>query len=177
MARVTVEDCIQVVHNRYELVLLAAQRARDIAAGASLTLPRDNDKNAVVALREIAEQTISLDQLRRHIAQGVNRHADTNAEDDVLAALAELGPSVDVESHTTSYEEVSFEGDDSAAAEDDDESTDEADETEAGVLADATDDNLEDLPSAEEIASDLADLEVEPEVDVTEEDTTTAKVG
>ena len=60
MARVTVEDCVGMVPNRFELVLLAAQRARDIRSGAELTVERDNDKNAVVALREIAEEAIDL---------------------------------------------------------------------------------------------------------------------
>lgn len=89
MARVTVEDCITIVPNRFELVLLAAQRARDISAGLSLTVDRDNDKNPVVALREIAEQTIDFDELRRHIVRGVNRHDDLNLEDDALLALAQ----------------------------------------------------------------------------------------
>ena len=89
MARVTVEDCITVVNNRYELVLLSAQRARDIAAGMQLTVDRDNDKNAVVALREIAQQSVDLDELRRHIVRGVNRHSDTTTEDDALLALTQ----------------------------------------------------------------------------------------
>lgn len=64
MARVTVEDCIIHISNRFELVLLAACRARDLSAGASITIARDNDRNPVVALREIAEQTLPLDELR-----------------------------------------------------------------------------------------------------------------
>lgn len=91
MARVTVEDCIQVVNNRYELVLLAAQRARDISAGSPITIARDNDKNPVVALREIADQTISLNELRQHIATGVNRMGDANEEDELLLALSGMG--------------------------------------------------------------------------------------
>lgn len=87
MARVTVEDCIQVVDNRFELVLLAAQRARDIGAGHALTLNRDDDKNPVVALREIADKTIDLQQLKTNIMSGVNRSLEMTAEDDELAAL------------------------------------------------------------------------------------------
>lgn len=64
MARVTVEDCVDKVPNRFELVLLAGQRARQISSGASLTVDRDNDKNPVVALREIAEETIKPADLR-----------------------------------------------------------------------------------------------------------------
>ncbi len=91
MARVTVEDCVEVIPNRYELVLVAAQRARDIAAGAPITLDRDNDKNPVVALREVAGQTIDLDQVREHIVSGVNRMADLNVEDELLLSLAGSG--------------------------------------------------------------------------------------
>ena len=64
MARVTVEDCVVKVPNRFDLVLLAAQRAREIASGAPLTVERDDDKNPVIALREIAEETVALDHLR-----------------------------------------------------------------------------------------------------------------
>lgn len=91
MARVTVEDCVEVIPNRYELVLVAAQRARDIAAGAGITIDRDNDKNPVVALREVAGQTIDLDQVREHIVSGVNRMADLNVEDELLLTLAGSG--------------------------------------------------------------------------------------
>lgn len=66
MARVTVEDCVVHIPNRFDLVLQAAYRAKQIASGAPLTVDRDNDKNAVVSLREIAEQTISLDELSEH---------------------------------------------------------------------------------------------------------------
>jgi DNA-directed RNA polymerase subunit omega len=74
MARVTVEDCIINVPNRFELVLLASKRAREISAGASLSIPRDNDKNPVVALREISENTISLDALREGVIKGMQRN-------------------------------------------------------------------------------------------------------
>lgn len=73
MARITVEDCIDKIPNRYELVVIAAQRAKNIAAGSPLTLDRDNDKDAVVALREIAEETISLDAIREEVTQTFSR--------------------------------------------------------------------------------------------------------
>jgi DNA-directed RNA polymerase subunit omega len=73
MARVTVEDCVLKVPNRFDLVMLAAQRARDVAAGGQLTIERDNDKNPVVALREIAEETIELEGLRNNLVQGLQR--------------------------------------------------------------------------------------------------------
>ncbi len=70
MARVTVEDCILIVPNRFELVMLAAQRAKQIAAGNPLTIPRDNDKDAVVALREVAEKTVDIGTLEADVIQG-----------------------------------------------------------------------------------------------------------
>ena len=89
MARVTVEDCVQRVQNRFELVLLAAQRARDIRSGVPLTVERDNDKNAVIALREIAEETIDLETLRHELEHGREADADIDEPDeDSLAVLA-----------------------------------------------------------------------------------------
>ncbi|MBX6321472.1 MAG: DNA-directed RNA polymerase subunit omega, partial [Rhodospirillaceae bacterium] len=82
MARVTVEDCILKVPNRFELVLLAAQRARDISGGAPLTVDRDNDKNPVVALREIAEGGLSLDGLTSSLIQGLQKHVETDEPDE-----------------------------------------------------------------------------------------------
>lgn len=73
MARVTVEDCVDKIPNRFDLVLLAAQRAREISGGAELTLDRDRDKNPVVALREIAEQTIRPDDLKESLTVGMQR--------------------------------------------------------------------------------------------------------
>ncbi len=81
MARITVEDCIERVTNRFELVMLAAQRARDISAGAPLTVDRDNDKNSVVALREIAEGTIDLDHLRYELIYGLRRYVEAEPEE------------------------------------------------------------------------------------------------
>ena len=134
MARVTVEDCVAVVPNRYELVLLAAQRSRDIAAGSQLTVDRDNDKNTVVALREIAEQSISFEQLKNHISKGVNRLSDLNVEDDVLLAMAqensagvETGDSFDA----GSFEEVNFEDTSVAAPVEETSEADDASESEA----------------------------------------------
>ena len=69
MARVTVEDCVDKVPNRFELVMLAAHRAREIAAGSTVTVDRDNDKNPVVSLREIADETQSADELRERLIE------------------------------------------------------------------------------------------------------------
>ncbi|MCM2474037.1 DNA-directed RNA polymerase subunit omega [Rhizobium sp. CG5] len=76
MARVTVEDCIDKVDNRFELVLLASHRARQISQGASITIDRDNDKNPVVALREIADETLSPDDLKEDLIHSLQKHVE-----------------------------------------------------------------------------------------------------
>ncbi|PPR31689.1 MAG: DNA-directed RNA polymerase subunit omega [Alphaproteobacteria bacterium MarineAlpha9_Bin6] len=78
MARVTVEDCVTKIPNRFKLVMLAGKRARDIAAGAELLVDRDNDKNPVVALREIAEDKVAPEDLMEAVVAGLQRHADTD---------------------------------------------------------------------------------------------------
>ena len=82
MARVTVEDCIVQVPNRFDLVMVAAQRAREIVAGAPLTLDRDDDKNPVVALREIADETVDLDHLQDSIVQGLQKHVEMDEAEE-----------------------------------------------------------------------------------------------
>ena len=82
MARVTVEDCVLKVPNRFDLVMLAAQRARDVAAGGQLTIERDNDKNPVVALREIADETIDLEGLRNNLIQGLQRNVEQDEPEE-----------------------------------------------------------------------------------------------
>ena len=91
MARVTVEDCILRVPNRFELVLTAAQRARDISSGGRLTVDRDNDKNPVVALREIAESTVPLEALQNALVQGLQQHVEVDEpeEDEMEAFMPE----------------------------------------------------------------------------------------
>ena len=88
MARVTVEDCVDKVPNRFELVMLAAHRAREITAGAQLTVDRDNDKNPVVALREIAEETQPADALRERMIESHQTQIEVDEpEDDDMALL------------------------------------------------------------------------------------------
>ena len=82
MARVTVEDCVVKVPNRFDLVMLAAQRARDVAAGGQLTIERDNDKNPVVALRQIADETIDLDGLKNNLIQGLQRNVEQDEPEE-----------------------------------------------------------------------------------------------
>src|SRR3712207_543724 len=89
MARVTVEDCIVQIPNRFELVLLAAQRARNIGRGEEMTVERDNDKNPVVALREIAETTIDLAAVEADLVKSLQRAPEPEpAEEEVLDLIA-----------------------------------------------------------------------------------------
>lgn len=87
MARVTVEDCIDKVDNRFELVLLASHRARQISQGASITIDRDNDKNPVVALREIADETLSPDDLKEDLIHSLQKHVEVDEPEPDAATL------------------------------------------------------------------------------------------
>ncbi len=89
MARVTVEDCVDKVENRFELVLLASHRARQISQGGQITVDRDNDKNPVVALREIADETLSPDDLKEDLIHSLQRHVEID-EPEVAAPIAGL---------------------------------------------------------------------------------------
>ena len=95
MARVTVEDCILKVPNRFELVLLSAHRARAMSAGSELTIDRDNDKNPVVALREIAERTIVPVDLREDLIGSMQRRVDTEESEAEAVALLTSGESTE----------------------------------------------------------------------------------
>ena len=90
MARVTVEDCVEKVSSRFELVMLAAQRSRDISAGSEISVERDNDKTPVVALREIADETIPLDDLKDELVQGLQKHVEVDEpeEEDAMEMIA-----------------------------------------------------------------------------------------
>lgn len=108
MARVTVEDCVLKIPNRFQLVMMAAQRSRELSVGGELTVERDNDKNPVVALREIADETIPLDELETAVIEGLQRNIDVDEiaeeEDDemlqVTEALNELAGLVDTGDET-----------------------------------------------------------------------------
>ena len=89
MARVTVEDCVVKVPNRFDLVLLASQRAREISAGAKEIVERDNDKNPVVALREIADSALNLDNLMQSVITGLQKQSEAEEpEEDMMELLA-----------------------------------------------------------------------------------------
>jgi DNA-directed RNA polymerase subunit omega len=98
MARVTVEDCIDKVENRFELVLLASHRARLVSQGAAITIDRDNDKNPVVALREIADETLSPDDLKEDLIHSLQKHVEIDEPEPDPASLASAGSSASSDS-------------------------------------------------------------------------------
>ena len=153
MARVTVEDCVRMVPNRFELVLLASQRARDIRSGAELTVERDNDKNAVIALREIAEEAIDLETLRYELEHG--REVDTEIDEpdeDTMAVLAAEAAWAGVTGQTAETDEAA--ANDTAAEE---AAADEAGSDEAGsdeAAADAGEDNQSEEPETGTVAGE-----------------------
>jgi DNA-directed RNA polymerase subunit omega len=91
MARVTVEDCVDKITNRFDLVLVAAQRARQISAGAPLLVERDNDKNGVVSLREIAEEKIFKDTLMESVIHGMRKVVESDEPEEVDMSILMAG--------------------------------------------------------------------------------------
>ncbi len=113
MARVTVEDCIEKIENRFDLVLMAAHRARMISAGAQITVPRDNDKNPVVALREIGDGAISPDDLREDLIHSLQKYVEVDEPESNAAPL--IGGDDDSISFDTISEEELLRGIESLA--------------------------------------------------------------
>src|SRR5215472_17107913 len=149
MARVTVEDCVVKVPNRFELVLLAAQRAREITSGAPLSIDRDDDKNPVVALREIAEETIELDHLQTSLVRGMQKHVEIDEPEETHEL--ELDASLfGVAAPAGSLTREELEGDAEERGEDEEANPDEAAA------------ELEELDDADELAEGM--LEVEEDV-------------
>jgi DNA-directed RNA polymerase subunit omega len=115
MARVTVEDCIDKVENRFELVLLAGHRARQVSQGAPITVERDNDKNPVVALREIAEETLSPGDLKEDLIHSLQKHVEIDepeAEGQEIADQTEgaaASAAADGEEDTIAFDRMSEE--------------------------------------------------------------------
>ena len=102
MARVTVEDCVDKVENRFDLVLLSAHRARTISSGAPINVERDNDKNPVVALREIADETLEPEELREDLVTSLQKLLDVDEPEDAEGAAAEKA---DLPEHDTVSED------------------------------------------------------------------------
>ena len=126
MARVTVEDCVLKVPNRFELVMVAAQRARNVGAGATLTVDRDNDKNPVIALREIAEGNVDLEALENSLIRGLQKVVETDEpESDDLDALGmqQIGLATDevAIAEEVSEDQLHIEGEDGEELGEDDE--------------------------------------------------------
>jgi len=101
MARVTVEDCVDKVPNRFDLVLSAAQRARQISSGAPLTVDRDNDKNAVVALREIADETINAGDMTEAVIHGMRQVVESDEPEEVDLSILMSGMDSEAKAETT----------------------------------------------------------------------------
>jgi DNA-directed RNA polymerase subunit omega len=163
MARVTVEDCVVKVPNRFELVLLAAQRAREISSGAPLSIDRDDDKNPVVALREIADETVALDHLKSSVVRGMQKHVEIDEPEEtheleldtaLFGVGAPAGALMDAELDTEL----------DADAEEADDAEDVEEENEDEVLPAETAVDLAQLDEDDELAEDM--LEVEEEVDL-----------
>ncbi len=108
MARVTVEDCIDKVDNRFELVLLAGHRARQISQGAQITVPRDNDKNPVVALREIADETLAPGDLREDLIHSLQKHVEVDEPEAVASEIADQTAAAPAASAADEEDNVSF---------------------------------------------------------------------
>ena len=166
MARVTVEDCVVKVPNRFELVLLAAQRAREISSGAPLSIDRDDDKNPVVALREIADETVALDHLKSSVVRGMQKHVEIDEPEEsheleldtaLFGVGAPAGVLMDAELDT----ELDADAEEADDAEDAEEESEDEDKE---VLPAETAADLAQLDEDDELAEDM--LEVEEEVDL-----------
>ena len=148
MARVTVEDCVLRVPNRFELVLVAAQRAREITAGAVLTLDRDDDKNPVVALREIADDTVQVDRLQDSLIRGMQKHVEIDEPEEAPELEASLFGVAEVLGVAGMGEEIEDEAvEDEELAED--------------VLSIEDDTELAELPELPEADSELPEADSE----------------
>ena len=167
MARVTVEDCVVKVPNRFELVLLAAQRAREITSGAPLSIDRDDDKNPVVALREIADETVALDHLKSSVVRGMQKHVEIDEPEEsheleldtaLFGVGAPAGALMDEELDTEDADAEDADTEDADA-----EDAEEGNEDEE-VLPAETAVDLAQIDEDDELAEDM--LQVEEEVDL-----------
>ena len=158
MASVTVEDCIDKIPNRYELLMVAAQRAKDISAGSPITLPRDNDKNPVIALREIAEETVSIEELQKSLVMGLQKYVEVEEpEEEELEIMAAEKELVDLDEQFNGLL-LDNELNDSMQVVDDDDGLDL--EADADVAADDDDLQLDDsLDMGVDIDEDFDDIE------------------
>ncbi len=154
MARVTVEDCIDKIPNRYDLVLVAAQRAKDISSGSPIQVERDNDKNSVVALREISENRVSIEDLQRSLVMGQQKFVEVEEPEDeeieIISAEKELAAlesqfSSDMISDEDLNNTMQIHGDDDEDDLDLDAETDEIDFDDGTDFDDDSFDDMDDL--------------------------------
>jgi|APTNR8051073442_1049403.scaffolds.fasta_scaffold01308_3 DNA-directed RNA polymerase subunit omega len=171
MARVTVEDCVTRVPNRFELVMMAAQRGRNIGAGAPLTLDRDNDKNAVVALREIAEAKVDLKELENGLIRGLQTVVEADEpegeEMDLLPITEELSEELGEAraDQVMSEDELHFE-DDAVAAQDAGDDDIDSGVIDSDEIESVADSDIVDSADGDIVDSDLAaDDEPRPDLD------------
>jgi DNA-directed RNA polymerase subunit omega len=167
MARVTVEDCVVKVPNRFELVLLAAQRAREISSGAPLSIDRDDDKNPVVALREIADETVALDHLKSSVVRGMQKHVEIDEPEEsheleLDTALFSVGAPAGALTEVDLDTELDGDAEEADDADDAEDAEEESEDEE--VLPAETAVDLAQLDEDDELAEDM--LEVEEEVDL-----------
>ena len=162
MARVTVEDCVDKVPNRFDLVLVSAFRARQLSGGAEPMVDRDRDKNPVVALREIADSTVALDHLRDSLVRGMQKHVEIDEPEEsqeleldtaLFGIGAPAGPLIGEELDAEDAEDAEDGNEEVEAAEDDEE-----------ALPAETAVDLAQLDEEDELAEDM--LEVQEEVDL-----------
>jgi DNA-directed RNA polymerase subunit omega len=107
MARVTVEDCVDKVDNRFELVLLASHRARMVSSGSEITIDRDNDKNPVVALREIADETVQPDDLKEDLIHSLQKYVEVDEPEPEAVPMIATGVSAGTKDDGVSFERMS----------------------------------------------------------------------
>jgi len=146
MARVTVEDCVVKVPNRFELVLVAAQRAREITAGAPLAVDRDDDKNPVVALREIADDAVGIDRLKDSLIRGMQKHVEVDEPEESQELEASLFGVVDPAGAVIEDDEVDEEAVDDELAENMLSIEDDAELPELPELPEGEAENFEETP-------------------------------
>lgn len=143
MARVTVEDCVLKVPNRFDLVMLASQRARGISSGAALTVERDNDKNPVVALREIADSTVATDELEESCIRGMQKNVESDEPVEETVDLAAMQQEMTLQMSQASQAAAIVELGDDEADMDDAEAGESIEEGAAGAGAAGEDSGVE----------------------------------
>ena len=146
MARVTVEDCVEKIDNRFELVMLASQRARKIGSGAPLLVDRDNDKNPVISLREIAEEKVSVEDLKEELIKSYQRVIEMDDSEDVIDSMEGEEEWNNMVRAATEETNAQMDALDEAAGNTEDETEKTAEQTaEETALSDLAGENLDDV--------------------------------